>query len=163
MTHTCESEELPNYHNMLREGKQTSLELWAADNLFLDKVTSFWVLQTVRMFSVALDGIRELWNTVILQQTHKLLMLVWGQGGMRKGLWLTPVLLLGHSPSLFGICRSGWEGSCFVSKRVYAHEYPLSRCHSALGCLPPPAPAAQWCFKAGKFPPNLGWLCCQWK
>lgn len=40
------------------------------------------------MFSVALDSIREPWNTGIPQQTHKLLSLVWGQGGMTEGLWL---------------------------------------------------------------------------
>lgn len=96
------------------------------------------MLQTVRMFSVALDGLKEPWNTVIPQQTHKLLRLVWGQGEMHDGLRLMPVLLLDNSPSiLFGICRSGWEGSCFVSKRVYAHEHPLSRCHSALGAFLP--------------------------
>lgn len=76
---------------------------------------------------------------------------------MHEGLWLMLVLLLGNSPStLFGVSRSGWEGSCLVSKRVYAIEHPLRRCHSALGCLPPPVPDAQWCFKAGKLPPNLG-------
>lgn len=53
-------------------------------------------------------------------------------------------LFLRDSPSaLFGVSRCGWEGSLFVPKWVYALEHPLSRCHSALGCLPPPAAAAQ--------------------
>jgi len=35
------------------------------------------------------------------------------------------------------------EGSHFARKWVYALEHPLSRCRSALGCLPLPAAAAQ--------------------
>lgn len=64
--------------------------------------------------------------------------------------------VIAHQLSLAFPDLAGWEGSCLVSKRVYAIEHPLRRCHSALGCLPPPVPDAQWCFKAGKLPPNLG-------
>lgn len=61
------SEVLPNYGNMLRKGKQTLVELWAADNLFVEKDVLIQAFECCRLFSVSLGAIREPCNTVISQ------------------------------------------------------------------------------------------------
>lgn len=67
-TRVSHSEALPNYLNMLKKGKQTSVEFWAADNLFLEKNTSFDHCSFfVRMLIGSPVASRAAHNTVIPQ------------------------------------------------------------------------------------------------
>lgn len=68
-TGVSHSEAHPNYHNMLRKGQQTPVELWVADNLFLEKVTGAFECCRLlgSMFFVALHAVREPFNIVIPQ------------------------------------------------------------------------------------------------